>query len=71
MPQDDDTPARVRWARLRLQIIGTLLASPPEAGELKAQIEALAARPWRHPTTGEVERYSVTPPPVASVGAPA
>ena len=58
MPQDDDTPARVRWARLRLQIIGTLLASPPEAGELKAQIEALAARPWRHPTTGEVERYS-------------
>ena len=32
MQRDDDTPARVRWARLRLQIIGTLLASPRRSG---------------------------------------
>lgn len=58
MAHDDDTPARVRWARLRFQIIGTLLASPPEDGELKRCIAELAARPWQHPTTGEVVRFS-------------
>lgn len=58
MAKVDDTPARVRWARLRLQIIGILLASPPEGGELKARLEELAARSWRHPTTGDAVRFS-------------
>jgi putative transposase len=58
MARDDDTPIRVRWARLRFQIIGSLLASPPEDGELKRRIEELAARSWRHPATGEVMRFS-------------
>jgi hypothetical protein len=49
----DDTPARVRWARLRFQIIGPLFAAPPDAGELQRRIEELAARSWRHPSTGE------------------
>jgi transposase InsO family protein len=55
---NDDTPARVRWARLRFSIIGPLLASPPEAGELKARIEQLAAQRYRHPTTNESIRFS-------------
>jgi putative transposase len=57
----NDTPApsaRVRWARLRFQILGPLLAAPADDGELKARIEALAARPWRHPTTGETIHFS-------------
>ena len=58
MPPSDDTPARVRWARLRFQIIGTLLASPPDEGELRLRLTELAARPWAHPTTGEVVRFS-------------
>jgi transposase InsO family protein len=58
MTSRDDTPARVRWARLRFQIIGTLLAAPAEDGELKRRIEELASRPWRHPTTEEVIRFS-------------
>jgi putative transposase len=49
----DGAPARVRWARLRFSIIGHLLASPPEPGEVGARIAELASRPWRHPTTGE------------------
>ena len=52
MANDDHAPsARVRWARLRFQILGPLLAAPADDGELKARIPALAARPWRHPTT--------------------
>jgi len=58
MSQHDDTPAGVRWARLRFSIIGPLLASPPSEGELRTRIEELAARLWRHPTTGEAIRFS-------------
>ncbi len=58
MARDEDTPARVRWARLRFQIIGTLLASPPEEGELASAIAQLAARAWRHPGTGDTARFS-------------
>ena len=50
----------MRWARLRFQILGPLLAAPADDGELKVRIEALAARPWRHPTTGETIHFSFT-----------
>lgn len=52
MASSDNTPARVRWARLRFQIIGPLLASPSDKGELRSRIATLAARSWKHPTTG-------------------
>lgn len=56
---DETSPStRVRWARLRFQIIGQLLSSPPEPGELAARIAELAARPWRHPTTDDTVRFS-------------
>jgi len=59
MADNDPAPsARVRWARLRFQILGPLMASPADDGELKTRIDALAARPWRHPTTGESIRFS-------------
>jgi transposase InsO family protein len=58
LARDDDTPARVRWARLRFSIIGPLLAAPPEDGEAHARIEELAARAWRHPTTQDSIRFS-------------
>lgn len=59
MTNDDHAPsARVRWARLRFQILGPLLAAPAEEGELKTRIAELAARSWRHPTTGESIRFS-------------
>jgi putative transposase len=59
MANDDHTlTARVRWARLRFQILGPLMAAPADDGELKTRIEQLAARPWRHPTTGESIRFS-------------
>ena len=54
------TSARARWARFRFSIIGPLLASPPEAGELNTQLKELADRRWKHPTTGESLRYGVS-----------
>jgi transposase InsO family protein len=59
MTDKDHAPsARVRWARLRFQIVGPLLAAPADAGELKGRIEELAGRPWKHPTTGESIRFA-------------
>ena len=50
MANDDHAPsARVRWARLRFQILGPLLAAPADDGELKARIEELAAAPVATP----------------------
>ncbi len=49
-----------RWARLRFSVIGQLLAAPPENGALRAALEDLAAREWRHPTTGGPVRFGVS-----------
>ena len=54
----DPTSARTRWARFRFGVIAPLLTAPPEAGKLGESIEALAARSWPHPTTGESIRLS-------------
>jgi len=46
---DDDVPGKERWARFRLQVIGPLLASPPQAGELQSAMGELAERVYQHP----------------------
>jgi putative transposase len=46
-----------RWAHFRFSVIGQLLAAPPPKGELAGAIVELAARVWRHPTTGEPTRF--------------
>ena len=45
-------PDRDRWARLRFCIIGPLLAAPPDPGDLHSALALLAAKTWRHPTSG-------------------
>jgi transposase InsO family protein len=58
MTKHEDTPARVRWARLRFSIIGPLLASPAEAGDLAARLDDLAALTYAHPSTGGRVRFA-------------
>ena len=53
MTELHDLPLRDRWARLRFAVVGPLLAAPPEAGQLRELITALAAKRWRHPVTGD------------------
>lgn len=47
-------------ARLRFSIIGPLMASPPAAGQLYQSLQALAAKTWRHPLSGEPIRFGVS-----------
>jgi transposase InsO family protein len=42
-----------RWAHFRFSVIGPLLAAPPAPGQLQEQLQALAAKKWRHPISGE------------------
>ena len=57
MTDNRGTRVHERWAHLRFSVIGHLLAAPPAKGELKAAIEVLAARTWRHPATGEPTHF--------------
>ncbi len=41
------------WAQLRFSIIGGLLASPPEPGELGRKIKHLASKRYKHPCKGD------------------
>lgn len=56
----DEIPSAERWGRFRFEVIGHLLASPPEKGELRREIERLAAREWTHPMSGERVRFGVS-----------
>ena len=60
MKEHSGALARERWARLRFSIIASLLASPPEAGALRAAIEELAKKSFVHPTTAERIRFGAS-----------
>ena len=44
---------KLRWAQFRLLVIGQLLASPAESGELQRKIGELSERVYRHPLDPE------------------
>lgn len=44
-------------ARFRFSVIGALLSAPPDSGELRAALDALSERTWKHPITGVPTRY--------------
>lgn len=58
MSNHESISARVRWGRLRFSIIGPLLASPAETGELAARLDELASKTYVHPTTGGHARFA-------------
>ncbi len=60
VPPVDESSVRDRWARLRLLIIGQLLAAPPARGELKPRLSELGRQRWRHPMHGGEVRLGVS-----------
>jgi hypothetical protein len=52
--------ARLRWAELRFSIIGTLLSSPPQEGELRQRLHELSRRAYTHPTKDEPVRFGLS-----------
>src|SRR5450631_1626529 len=60
MACQDDSSIRDRWARLRLLIIGQLLAAPPTRGQLNKRLVELSQQVWRHPISGVDVRFGVS-----------
>jgi transposase InsO family protein len=60
MACQDDSSTRDRWARLRLLIIGQLLAAPAPRGELNKRLVQLSQQVWRHPISGGDVRFGVS-----------
>lgn len=60
MADDDEPVSHERWAQLRFSVVGALLASPPEKGELRAELARLAEMSWRHPITRQPVRFGVS-----------
>jgi len=54
------TPRPRHWAELRFSIIGTLLAAPPERGQLHRELDRLARQTWRHPGNGRPLRFGLS-----------
>ncbi len=48
------------WGQLRFSVIGPLLTSPPEKGELGKSIRLLADRYYQHPSKDELQRFGAS-----------
>jgi putative transposase len=48
------------WAHMRFSVVGQLLAAPPPKGQLRGELQKLAARTWQHPITGEPVRFALS-----------
>ncbi len=56
----DDELKAGRWAKFRFAVIGPLLVSPPEHGQLRAALEELSLRTFTHPLTGHPMRIGLS-----------
>ena len=54
-----DRSAHQLWAEFRFGVIGGLLSSPSETGELMPRLRQLALQEWQHPITGKKVFFSV------------
>jgi len=48
---DPTMPRWQHWAQFRFAVIGSLLSSPPEGGQLQQELQALAQKSYQHPFT--------------------
>jgi transposase InsO family protein len=49
-----------RWAELRFSVVGGLLSSPPEPGELQNALQALSEKEWIHPKHGGPVKFGLS-----------
>ena len=60
MNESQQPSVHERWAQFRFAVVGALLAAPPPRGQLRAELERLAARTWKHPVSGEPKQFAVS-----------
>tara|TARA_B110000046_G_scaffold184672_1_gene223824 strand:+ start:855 stop:2300 length:1446 start_codon:yes stop_codon:yes gene_type:complete len=55
---NNESTLYTKWACFRLSVIGPLLTSPPEKGELSSALEELSKKQWKHPITAIPVNFS-------------
>ena len=60
MPERSSPSPQEKMAQFKFSIVGPLLASPPERGELGRALAALAAKTWLDPHGGEATSFSAS-----------
>lgn len=78
---DPKMPRWQHWAQFRFAVIGSLLSSPPEGGQLQQALQALAEKSYQHPLISDkqispgfstIERWYYqakgAPDPIAALG---
>jgi hypothetical protein len=58
MTKKSELSTAALWARFRFSVVGPLLSSPPARGDLKAALQALAAKTWTHPVNAREVYFS-------------
>jgi transposase InsO family protein len=60
MRGNDQDDRHDRWAKFRFAVVGSLLAAPPQRGELHSALVELSKKSWRHPLRDESVRFGVS-----------
>ena len=60
MSEKNQPTIHQRWALLRFSVVGSLLAAPAAHGELRVELERLAAKSWEHPVSGKPTRFGLS-----------
>lgn len=58
--ENGNTRRETLWAQLRFSIVGPLLAAPPGRGRLRAELERLSEKTWRHPISKEPVQFGLS-----------
>lgn len=58
--ENENGSSHQRWAHLRFAVVGPLLAAPPDKGELRAALQELAQKSWRHPVSAQLVRFGMS-----------
>lgn len=58
--ENDNTRREALWAHLRFAVVGPLLAAPPHRGQLRAELERLSEKTWRHPISKEPVQFGLS-----------
>ena len=58
--ENDNTRREALWAHLRFAVVGPLLAAPPNRGQLRAELERLSEKTWRHPISNKPVQFGLS-----------
>ena len=57
MTTNKEKSPHLKWAHFRHSVVGALVSSPPNWGDLQKELKRLAEKTWKHPLTEEEVKF--------------